>query len=107
MGDHDKGLAEVKVNHIHCFPFTHRASLFIVEGNRVGQAQFALGKSMLAVPNHLFCCLCLNMAYKFFSPVGYCGCSRICQMYNNCITLCLTLKEEPGPASMSKATLVR
>lgn len=53
MVDHVKSLTRVKMNNTHCCPLPHTASHFIVEGNQVGQAEFAFSKSILTIPNHL------------------------------------------------------
>lgn len=53
MEDHVKALTKLKVKNIHSSPLIHSVSHIIVEGSWVNQAQFALSKSMLAIPNHL------------------------------------------------------
>lgn len=55
-GNHVKGLDKVNATinqyNIQCPPVVHAGCFLIVEGNKVGQAQLALGKSLLAAPSH-------------------------------------------------------
>lgn len=56
MGDHVKGLDKVNATinqyNIQCSPVVHTGCCLIVEGNQVGQAQLALGKSLLTASSH-------------------------------------------------------
>ena len=64
MGDYVKGLAEVKVNDIHCSPL-HRANHLTTEGNQVGWAHFTLANSMLALSNYSLAAL-LSIHRNFY-----------------------------------------
>jgi len=48
-----KGLAQVQADDVSCLPFVHQRCNPITERYQVGQARFALGEAMLAVPSHL------------------------------------------------------
>ena len=51
-GDHGESLAKAKESGIHCPPHPCRAGrLFHQEGRQAGQAHFALGEPMLAIPS--------------------------------------------------------
>ena len=52
MADHAKSRTRVKIKNTHCSPLPHTDSHFAVEGNQVGQVEFAFGKSLLTIPNH-------------------------------------------------------
>jgi len=52
-GDHLENLAKFRVDGNHCPPLIHTSSHFVMQGSQVGQMQFALDKSFLAVPIHL------------------------------------------------------
>jgi len=53
MRDSVECLAQVQVDNVSCPPFVHQSCNPIIEGYQVGQALFALGEAMLAVPSHL------------------------------------------------------
>ena len=59
MGDSIKNLAEVKVDDIHCSPPIYPAGDAIIEGNKVGRAQFPLGESMLTTPHNFLVLRCV------------------------------------------------
>lgn len=53
MGDHGTSFAKAEESNIHCFPCPCRVGhLFHHEGRQAGQAHFALGEPMLAIPSH-------------------------------------------------------
>lgn len=70
LGDCIEGFAKVKVSSIHCLPHIHRASHLIKQGRQVGQAQFILDKSNVAVPSHL---LVLYVPGNGFQKKLHCG----------------------------------
>jgi len=53
MRDSVECLAQVQVDDVSCPPFVHQCCNPVIEGYQVGQALFALGEAMLAVPSHL------------------------------------------------------
>lgn len=66
MGYYIKSLAKGNVNNIYYSPLVHRVShIIIAEGNQLGQAQFALRKTMLVPPPSSLCmwkCLLVGFA---------------------------------------------
>lgn len=55
MGNDIKSLGAIQVDNVHCWPHISQAGSFVVRGNQVCQAQFVLGQSVLAFPNHGLC----------------------------------------------------
>ena len=53
MWDHVKGLTEVQVDDIGWSSLSNLCSHSIIVGHWIGQAQFALGEAVVAVPHHL------------------------------------------------------
>jgi len=53
MQDSVECLSQVQVDDVSCPPFVHQCCNPITEGYQVGQARFALGEAMLAVPSQL------------------------------------------------------
>ena len=53
MRDSVKCLAQIHVDDVSCLFFVHQHCNPVIRGYQVGQAQFALGEAMLAVPSHL------------------------------------------------------
>lgn len=58
MGVGVRSLAGVMVCHVRHCPLARRTSCFVPENNRIGQARFAVGRSILSVP---VCLLVLQM----------------------------------------------
>jgi len=54
VGDHVKGLAEVQVDHISCYPFVHGCHPSVIEGHWTGQAQPSHGEAMQPVLGYPF-----------------------------------------------------
>lgn len=57
-----KSIVKIRVADIRCCIFIHKTSYLIVESNWFGDALFAFGKSMQAIPKHLF----IGLLYNFF-----------------------------------------
>lgn len=53
MEDPVESLEEIQVDSVHCLLHVNNVSYFVLEGDRVCQAQLALGESMLAFPSHV------------------------------------------------------
>lgn len=53
MGNCFKGPDEIKAQKIHISPLVRSAHHLIIERNEAGQVWFAIGKPVLAAPNHL------------------------------------------------------
>lgn len=54
------------MGNIHCSSHINQAGYFIVEGNQVCQAPFALGESMLAFPDGVFDLTCDSLQEDSF-----------------------------------------
>jgi len=53
MQDSVECLAQIQVDDVSCPPFVSQRCDPVIEGYQSGQARFALGEDVLAVPNHL------------------------------------------------------
>lgn len=72
MGNHIKGLGDIQVGNVHHLPHVNQADSFVVRGSQVCEAQFGLGESVLAFPNHRLHLTCDSpqeyLFYKFPRP---------------------------------------
>ena len=58
VGNCIKSFGEIQVDNVHHSPHINQAGYFVIEGDEVCQAQFALGESILAFPNHMLHTTC-------------------------------------------------
>ena len=58
MGNRIKSLGEIQVHNVHRLPHINQAGYFVIEGNQVCQALFALGESVLTFPNYVLHLTC-------------------------------------------------
>lgn len=52
MGNHIKSLGDIQVDNVRRWPHINQAGSSVLRDNQVSQAQFVLGQSLQAFPNH-------------------------------------------------------
>lgn len=66
LGGHIKSFGEIQVEHIHHSPHINQGSNFVINGDQVCPARFALGESMLAPPNPMLRLTCDGLQEDVF-----------------------------------------